>query len=154
MFDDELWPLAQAEQRTLVTTDKGFSAHRDERHYGLLVVRLRQPNERRIHARIMAAFRRFTEREGPGLFVVMRDTGPVMRRAISGVAGRGSPDRINTIHKIRRVGGMASTARGGVAVPHRPPSLTPVNPVWKNSVVRPARTVCAVRACRPRQRGV
>lgn len=74
MFDDEPWPLAQAEQRTLVTTDKGFSAHRDEQHYGLLVVRLRQPNEQRIHARIMAAFRQFPEREWPGLFVVMRDT--------------------------------------------------------------------------------
>jgi len=51
MFDDELWPLAQTEQRMLVTTDKGFSEHRDEPHYGLLVVRLRQPNEQRIHAR-------------------------------------------------------------------------------------------------------
>ena len=74
MFDDELWPLAQAERRTLVTTDKGFSAHRDEEHSGLLVVRLRQPNEQRIHARIVAAFRQFPEREWPGLFVVMRDT--------------------------------------------------------------------------------
>jgi len=73
MFDDELWPLAQTEQRMLVTTDKGFSEHRDEPHYGLLVVRLRQPNEQRIHARIMAAFRQFQEREWPGLLVVMRD---------------------------------------------------------------------------------
>jgi len=48
MFDSELWALAQREQRTLVTTDKGFSAHRDDPHYGVLVVRLRQPNEQRI----------------------------------------------------------------------------------------------------------
>jgi predicted nuclease of predicted toxin-antitoxin system len=74
MFDDELWPLAQSEQRTLVTTDKGFSEHRHERHYGVLIVRLRQPNEQRIHARIMAAFRQFTERDWPGRLVVMRDT--------------------------------------------------------------------------------
>jgi len=81
MFDDELWPFAQTEQRTLVTTDKGFSAHRDEQHYGLLIVRLRQPNEQRIHARIMAAFRQFTEREWPGLLVVMRDTVQSVHRA-------------------------------------------------------------------------
>ena len=73
MFDDELWTFAQAEQRMLVTTDKGFSEHRDEKHCGILVVRLRQPNEQRIHARIMAAFRQFTEHEWPGRLVVMRD---------------------------------------------------------------------------------
>jgi predicted nuclease of predicted toxin-antitoxin system len=73
MFDDELWRLAQSEQRTVVTTDKGFSEHRNEQNYGILVVRLRQPNEQRIHTRIMAAFRQFTEREWTGLLVVMRD---------------------------------------------------------------------------------
>jgi predicted nuclease of predicted toxin-antitoxin system len=73
MLDHELWQLAQREQRTLVTTDKGFSEHRDEAHYGILVLRLRQPNEQRIHSRIMAAFRRFMEPEWPGLLVVMRD---------------------------------------------------------------------------------
>ena len=81
MFDDELWPFAQTEQRTLVTTDKGFSEHRNEQHYGILVVRLRQPNEQRIHARIMAAFRQFTERDWPGLLVVMRDAVQSVHRA-------------------------------------------------------------------------
>ena len=58
MFDDELWPLAQTEPRMmLVTTDKGFSEHRDEAHYGILIVRLRQPNEQRIHARIRPNYR-------------------------------------------------------------------------------------------------
>jgi len=42
MFDDELWPFAQTEQRLFITTDKGFSEHRDEKHCGILVVRLRQ----------------------------------------------------------------------------------------------------------------
>jgi len=73
ILDDELWPFAQTEQRIFVTTDKGFSEHRDEQHCGIFVVRLRQPNEQRIHARIMAAFRQFTERDWPGLLVVMRD---------------------------------------------------------------------------------
>jgi len=81
MFDDELWSLAQAGQRMLVTTDKGFSEHRDESHYGLLVVRLRQPNEQRIHVRIMAAFRQFTERDWPGFLVVMRDAVQSVHRA-------------------------------------------------------------------------
>ena len=73
MFDDELWPLAQNERRMLVTTDKGFAEHRAEKHCDLLVIRLRQPNEQRIHARIMAAFEQFTEQDWPGLLVVMRD---------------------------------------------------------------------------------
>ena len=81
MFDDELWPLAQTEQRMLVTTDKGFSEHRDEQHCGILVVRLRQPNEQRIHARIIAAFRQFTEHDWPGLLVVMRDAVQSVHRA-------------------------------------------------------------------------
>ena len=74
IFDDELWSLAQRERRMLVTTDKGFTEHRDEKHHGILVVRLRQPNEERIHARVMAAFRQFPEKDWPGLLVVMRDT--------------------------------------------------------------------------------
>ena len=81
MLDDELWPFAQTEHRMLVTTDKGFSEHRDEQHCGILVVRLRQPNEQRIHARIMAAFRQFTDDDWPGLLVVMRDAVQSVHRA-------------------------------------------------------------------------
>lgn len=81
MFDDALWPFAQTEQRMLVTTDKGFSEHRDEPHCGILIVRLRQPNEPRIHARIMAAFSQFAERDWPGLLVVMRDAVQSVHRA-------------------------------------------------------------------------
>ena len=32
MEDDDLWRLAQTEQRLLITTDKGFAEHRDEEH--------------------------------------------------------------------------------------------------------------------------
>ena len=81
MFDDELWSFAQAEQRILVTTDKGFSEYRDERHCGILVIRLRQPNESKIHARILTAFRQFTERDWPGLLLVMRDAVQSVHRA-------------------------------------------------------------------------
>jgi predicted nuclease of predicted toxin-antitoxin system len=71
--DAQLWSLAQAEQRMVITTDKGFSGHRDENHHGILIIRLRQPNEHRIHARILAALRQFPEPSWPGLLVVMRD---------------------------------------------------------------------------------
>lgn len=57
----------------LITTDKGFAQYRDEKHHGILIIRLRQPNEARIHARIMAAFAQFSIRDWPGLLVVMRD---------------------------------------------------------------------------------
>jgi predicted nuclease of predicted toxin-antitoxin system len=79
--DDNLWMLAQFEKRLLVTTDKGFVDHRDENHHGILIVRLHQPNEERIHARVMAAFRQFTEQDWPGLIVVMRDNVQSVRRA-------------------------------------------------------------------------
>jgi predicted nuclease of predicted toxin-antitoxin system len=63
--DAQLWSLAQAEQRMVITTDKGFSGHRDENHHGILIIR--------IHARILAALRQFPEPSWPGLLVVMRD---------------------------------------------------------------------------------
>jgi len=71
--DDLLWELVQNETRLLITTDKGFVQHRNETHYGILVIRLRQPNERKIHERIMRAIGQFTENEWPSLLVVMRD---------------------------------------------------------------------------------
>ena len=43
------------------------------RDYGILIVRLRQPNEERIHARIMAALAQHPEPDWRGLLVVMRD---------------------------------------------------------------------------------
>ncbi len=86
MFDDELWPFAQTDQRMLITTDKGFTEHRDEQHCGILVIRLRQPNEQRIHTRIMSAFDQFSDHDWPGLLVVMRDTVQSVYRARPNVA--------------------------------------------------------------------
>lgn len=71
--DDLLWALAQNESRLLITTDKGFVQHRGESHLGILVVRLRQPNERKIHERVIHAINQFQEGEWVGLVVVMRD---------------------------------------------------------------------------------
>ena len=69
------------EQRLFNTTDKGFAQHRQEAHPGLLIVRLRQPNEARIHERVMRALRQFPEPDWPGLLVVMRDTIQSVSRA-------------------------------------------------------------------------
>jgi predicted nuclease of predicted toxin-antitoxin system len=74
MADDLVWDKAQAELRLLISTDKGFVSYRDVPHCGVLVVRLRQPNEQKIHARVMRAMGRYQEHEWPGLLVVMRDT--------------------------------------------------------------------------------
>jgi len=46
-----------------------------------LIVRLRQPNEQRIHTRVMAAFEQFAEEDWPGLLVVMRDVVQSVQRA-------------------------------------------------------------------------
>jgi predicted nuclease of predicted toxin-antitoxin system len=72
--DADLWARAQSEQRLLVTTDKGFSLRRHEAHAGILIVRLRQPNRRRIHERVMQAMTQYPAERWPGLLVVMRDT--------------------------------------------------------------------------------
>ena len=71
--DHIVWQRACDEYRLLVTTDKGFVHHRGPGHPGVLVVRLRQPNEEKIHQRVMTALRQFEATEWPGLIVVMRD---------------------------------------------------------------------------------
>ncbi|HEY0431426.1 MAG TPA: DUF5615 family PIN-like protein [Pyrinomonadaceae bacterium] len=81
MRDDLLWELALKQERLLVTTDKGFAQHRRESHHGLLIVRLRQPNEQKIHDRVMKAVGQFSAEEWKGLTVVMRDTVQSVSRA-------------------------------------------------------------------------
>jgi predicted nuclease of predicted toxin-antitoxin system len=71
--DSVLWVMVQQEKRLFITTDKGFVQHRREKHYGVLVVRLRRPNEKRIHERVIKAMIQFPEDEWMGLTVVMRD---------------------------------------------------------------------------------
>ena len=73
LADDLLWEKVQDENRLLITTDKGFANYRAESHHGILIVRLRQPNEQKIHLRIMQAINQYSESEWAGLLVVMRD---------------------------------------------------------------------------------
>lgn len=73
MADQQLWEKAVQEQRLLITTDKGFAEHREELHYGLLIIRLKQPSRVKIHQRVLQALRHYAANQWPGLVVVMRD---------------------------------------------------------------------------------
>jgi predicted nuclease of predicted toxin-antitoxin system len=72
--DSDLWALALAEARALVTTDKGFTEYRGVPHHGIPIVRLRQPNRQKIHHAVMYVIERFPDAEWPNLLVVARDT--------------------------------------------------------------------------------
>lgn len=85
LTDDKLWEKVQRENRLLITTDKGFTDYRAEPHYGILIVRLRQPNEQKIHARIMMAINQYSDIEWPGLLVVMRDAVKYLATALNTV---------------------------------------------------------------------
>ena len=73
MTDQALWQKTLEEKRLMITTDKGFAEHRDEQHYGLLIVRLKQPSRVKIHQRVLQALKRYSAEQWPGLMVVMRD---------------------------------------------------------------------------------
>ena len=72
--DPLLWQKVQNEKRLLITTDKGFTGQRAELHHGILIIRLRQPNELKIHSRIMQAINQYSESEWKGFLVIMRDS--------------------------------------------------------------------------------
>ena len=61
--DTQLWHRAVTEKRLLITTDKGFVEYRNQDHFGILIVRLRQPNRQKIHDRVVFGM----ERCGGGL---------------------------------------------------------------------------------------
>jgi predicted nuclease of predicted toxin-antitoxin system len=79
--DYALWEMAQREERLLITTDKGFVRHREQPHHGILIIRLRQPNRRKIHERVMQAIAQFKADEWLGLSIVMRDIAQSLWRA-------------------------------------------------------------------------
>ncbi|MFZ5563296.1 MAG: DUF5615 family PIN-like protein [Thermodesulfobacteriota bacterium] len=71
--DEELWRKAQSQNCLLITTDKGFAGYREEAHWGLLIVRLRQPTRLKIHNRVIQALTEYPPEKWPGLMVVIRD---------------------------------------------------------------------------------
>jgi predicted nuclease of predicted toxin-antitoxin system len=71
--DAELWDIVLKEKRLFITTDKGFIQNRYEKHRGVLIVRLKQPNRLKIHQKVLKGINLFTEKEWPLRTVVMQD---------------------------------------------------------------------------------
>ena len=82
MDDADLWQKVRQEKALLITTDKGFTEHRNEAHGGILVIRLRQPNRLKIHARVMQAIAHYEASEWQGLTVVMKDWVQTVYKAV------------------------------------------------------------------------
>jgi len=74
LLDPDLWQLAMAGRRLLITTDKGFTEYRNSDHHGILIVRLRQPNRLKIHRMVIRTLARFADEDWRGLLVVARDS--------------------------------------------------------------------------------
>jgi predicted nuclease of predicted toxin-antitoxin system len=73
LSDEDLWRVIIHEKALPVTTDKGFSAKRSEAHFGIVIVRLRQPNRQKIHEKVLRVMSSHSEEDWPGLMVVVRD---------------------------------------------------------------------------------
>lgn len=71
--DEELWKIVLKEKRLLVSTDKGFVQNRHEKHFGILIIRLKQPNRLKIHQKVMKGISLFNEKDWPRMTVVMQD---------------------------------------------------------------------------------
>jgi predicted nuclease of predicted toxin-antitoxin system len=74
IIDKELWKIVQKEKRLLITTDKGFVLTRYEKHHGILIIRLKQPNRMKIHNKVMKGISLFKEENWPRMTVVIQDT--------------------------------------------------------------------------------
>ncbi|MCP5049747.1 MAG: hypothetical protein GY940_21440 [bacterium] len=72
--DEDIWQIAMNQKRLLITTDKGFSNYRDDKHHGVLMVCLNRPNRNKIHSRVMLVFSQFNKEEWKGLMVMIKDT--------------------------------------------------------------------------------
>lgn len=71
--DEELWKIVLKEKRLLISTDKGFVRNRHEKHYGILIIRLKQPNRLKIHRKVMKGISLFNEKDWSRMTVVMQD---------------------------------------------------------------------------------
>lgn len=72
--DEELWKIVLKEKRLLISNDKGFVRNRHEKHYGILIIRLKQPNRLKIHQKVMRGIGLFNEKDWSRMIVVMQDT--------------------------------------------------------------------------------
>ena len=71
--DAEIWENVLKNKALLITTDKGFSRYRNQRHYGILIVRLKKPDRIKIHKRIIYAVYHFSKDDWKNRLVVVKD---------------------------------------------------------------------------------
>ncbi len=71
--DQEVWQIAQKQNLLVISTDKGFSIHRDDKHQGIIIVCLKQPNRKKIHSRVMLALAQYPEEAWKGLMIIIKD---------------------------------------------------------------------------------
>lgn len=82
--DSDVWAAAQADGRFLITQDLDFSDARRYRpgtHFGILLVRLREPTRRRLLDRLSGVFQRIDLRDWHGCLVVLSESRIRVRRA-------------------------------------------------------------------------
>jgi predicted nuclease of predicted toxin-antitoxin system len=74
IHDDLLWNKVRKNKCLLITTDKGFAQYRAQKHYGILIICLKQPNRLKIHSKIMIALKQIPPHKWRNLLVIMKDT--------------------------------------------------------------------------------
>ena len=82
--DSDLWMAAQREERTLITQDLDFSDVRrfaPGTHHGIVLIRLRSPNRRRLVERVEEIFQDEVVSAWAGCFVVVTEQKVRVRRA-------------------------------------------------------------------------
>ncbi len=120
--DSDLWQIALSEKRLFITTDRGFGSHRHEPNYGILIVRLRQPNRHRLHERVMEAMSRIPAAEWSSLLV------PEVTHLQLYVGTAAPINGLVRHYNLRRGSNVADAAHHGAAtkvveVPPGPPVL-------------------------------
>jgi hypothetical protein len=93
-----IWQIVEKQKRMLITTDKGFANYRDEPHHGIIIVRLRQPNRKKIHFCVLQTFIAYKESEWKGLMVIVRD---IQIGEFKGTGQNATKIRLNSKHEIR-----------------------------------------------------
>jgi predicted nuclease of predicted toxin-antitoxin system len=74
--DEELWSVAQNEQRLLITQDLDFSDNRRFQpgfHHGIILVRLRRPGREALFRKVLELFKSENVENWRGSFVVVTD---------------------------------------------------------------------------------
>ena len=71
--DERIWETVKSENRLLITTDKGFSKYRYEKHPGIIIILLKQPTLEKIHQRVLKTLEEYSEKDWQNRIVIVRD---------------------------------------------------------------------------------